>query len=622
VRLPLGEFTMNRISFLLASTVASVAVGAPHGELDGTFGTNGRVVLGWPFEETFGAAVVQQPLTGRLIVAGSTYVWETGRYDFLVVGLQPDGSPDPAFGQNGQALLDFGDGQQITTDVAVLNDGKILLAGWSGTTHVTASAIVNDHDLVLVRLNPDGSVDSTFGSGGRVTLDLGGANDYIADVAVLPDGKIVAAGGSNLDGDFDVVFARFDANGVLDTSFGGNPIAGATRVDLGGSEERTHSMVRQPDGKLIACGHSTRSSTDVVGTMFAVRLNEDGVIDETFGTEGVSLLTNDSLRESGRCLAMPGGKTLIAGTGGLTSNTDLLLALLNPAGGLDSSFGNAGVSTIDAGGLDSVRAVIRLADGSLAISGSTSPLASAAIDEYIRPTTMFLARVDATSGSLDADFGNGGITVLDFTTANYLLKSYGSGLVQQADGKLLTIGAVVSPGDWWDYNQIGVARVNTVGGGNAGVASFIDAYASVRESDGRVTLSVQRTGGTTGELSITYYTEALDAHAPGDFTATSGTLTWPSGDAMPKSIKVDVVNDSSLERPEVFHVVLTGPEGHVGFAKVLVGINDDDHTASQASGGGGGGAMDLRQLVALALILGMAWQRRRRLRFSRVRPRR
>ena len=100
-------------------------------------------------------------------------------------------------------------------------DGKIIVVG-------SASADETHFDFALARLNADGAVDSTFGSNGRVTVDLGGNNESISDLVPLQSGKFVVVGTTDAKGDQDAVFARFGANGALDATFGTGSIAGTT----------------------------------------------------------------------------------------------------------------------------------------------------------------------------------------------------------------------------------------------------------------------------------------------------------------------------------------------------------------------------------------------------------
>src|SRR5439155_8699659 len=132
----------------------------------------------------------------------------------------------------------------------------------------------------------DGSVDLTFGSGGRVVTDFGGDDTAFA-LAVQPDGKIVVAGVSTGGGTMDFALARYDSDGALDTTFGSG---GRVVTDLGGNggnggNDEAFALVVQPDGRLVAAGASTAAGS--LDFDFALaRYNTDGTLDATFGTAG------------------------------------------------------------------------------------------------------------------------------------------------------------------------------------------------------------------------------------------------------------------------------------------------------------------------------------------------
>src|SRR6266536_6168109 len=145
------------------------------------------------------------------------------------------GALDPSFGTGGQVTTDFG-GFDSAQAVAVQSDGKILAAGSSG-----------GGDFALARYNADGTLDSTFGSGGKLTTDFGGF-DVALGVALQADGKIVAVGGGGSGSDF--ALARYNADGSLDASFGSG---GMVTTDFGGFEAAT-AVAIQGDGKIVVTG--------------------------------------------------------------------------------------------------------------------------------------------------------------------------------------------------------------------------------------------------------------------------------------------------------------------------------------------------------------------------------
>ena len=161
------------LTLLMALPCASRAYGAPQGELDATFGKNGRTTIGLDFDITFGGAIAQQPADGKLVIAGSTLDGNSDWFDFIVARLNIDGSPDTSFGSGGTVLIDFVELRDFATDLAIQTDGRIVVAGYTETA-------AENFDFALTRLNQDGSIDSTFGIGGFVTPRPCGSKEYIS----------------------------------------------------------------------------------------------------------------------------------------------------------------------------------------------------------------------------------------------------------------------------------------------------------------------------------------------------------------------------------------------------------------------------------------------------------
>jgi len=593
---------LNPSSFIVAIVLvflASRALASPGGELDPTFGDHGRIIYQGA-DSTFSGTAYLQPTDGKLLFAG-THSRGMGGSDFAVLRVNSDGSADQAFGTLGIVIIELSNDANATK-VAVQPDGKILIAGSART----GSA---DQDFALARLNADGTLDSTFGKQGRVTLDLGGTDDILTDIELLENGQIVVVGKAVGDGIQSAAFARFEMDGSLDTSFGTGPIAGATIVPASNKGavgyDEPFIMTRQPDGKLVACGSYVRVSNgfDYFADMMAIRINTDGSLDVSFGTNGVSRTT------TGRggamsCVAMPDGHLLVGGQGGTRQAT---LVRLTPEGAMDPTFGAAGVAAFNVGVGASSDTIVLLGDGSVAVGGRTWPLENT--DE---PTDVFVARIDPDSGSLDSTFGDKGITIV---TSGYLGRSSVNwstslaSLVTQADRIFVT---VASSHD----GSLAVARVNPAGTGSQGFAGFVSTTATVDEDAGTVAVTVRRTGGSTGILSVDYTTSPNTATPPGDFTSVSGTLTWQSGDMDPKTITVPITKDATGEPTERFTVVLSNSTGGLAASVVSVDITDsqpaDSGAGNSASGGGGGGGLGFGALTALALISAMATYRRRR----------
>jgi uncharacterized delta-60 repeat protein len=230
----------------------AVAQFNPDGAVDGSFGVGGKSAADFGGEDS-AAAVALQP-DGKIVVAGSTKKGPAS-YDFAVARIKPNGYFDNSFGTGGKVTVDFG-GDDLAHAVALRPDGKIVVAGY--TTKGT-----NGRDFAVVRINRDGTIDSSFGAGGKTAADFGGDEIGYA-VALQADGKIVVAGdttkGTNFD---DFAVARINPNGLYDRSFGAG---GRMTVDFGGREGAA-AVVLQPGGKIVVGGYTTKGAT---GQDFAV----------------------------------------------------------------------------------------------------------------------------------------------------------------------------------------------------------------------------------------------------------------------------------------------------------------------------------------------------------------
>jgi uncharacterized delta-60 repeat protein len=159
------------------------------------------------------------------------------------------GALDTSFGVGGKVTTDFsGIGETDRANALVVQpDGKLVAAG--------TAAVQPSFDFALARYNPDGTLDTSFGVGGKVTTDFAGTGDTdeISALVLQLDGKLVAAGTAVVQPSFDFGLARYNPDGTLDTSFG---IGGKVTTDFSGIGEtdEANALVVQPDGKLVAAG--------------------------------------------------------------------------------------------------------------------------------------------------------------------------------------------------------------------------------------------------------------------------------------------------------------------------------------------------------------------------------
>jgi uncharacterized delta-60 repeat protein len=207
----------------------------PDGTLDASFGTSGTVTTDIATNNIDEARALVRQADGRLVAAGFA-VGPAGTFDFALARYNPDGTLDASFGTSGTVTTDIGGGDDFAHALAVQTDGKLIAAGVAPTQ--TGSS------FALARYNPDGTLDSSFGTGGTVTTDLTGvANALVVQV----DGKLVAAGAAG--NDFGL--ARYNPNGALDLSFG---TGGVVTTDFAGGSDSAFALAVQADGKLVAAG--------------------------------------------------------------------------------------------------------------------------------------------------------------------------------------------------------------------------------------------------------------------------------------------------------------------------------------------------------------------------------
>jgi uncharacterized delta-60 repeat protein len=244
------------------------------GILDSTFGANhdGKVITQWSgtFAETSGIAA--QP-DGKIILAGYAYNYATGNADAALTRYTVDGLLDPTFGaaQSGVVMLDFGRSDDRAQAVAVLPDGQILVGGYSNDNN-------GNSDFVLMRLSASGDVDTTFGGGSGVVLTDFGGIDQAKAMTLQPDGKIVLAGLTEIDGNQDFAIARFTSDGILDADFGPG---GKITTDMG-QDDSIGGVAIDADGGVIAVGSSIviqSGAADFALARYAIPVNLPPVAD-------------------------------------------------------------------------------------------------------------------------------------------------------------------------------------------------------------------------------------------------------------------------------------------------------------------------------------------------------
>jgi uncharacterized delta-60 repeat protein len=359
------------------------------GSLDQSFGTGGKVSTDFfGMEDEAQAVAIQQ--NGKIVVAGRAAIAAvTGGvldFDFALARYNSDGSLDPQFGAGGKVTTHFADGRNIGQALLLEPDGHIVVGG--GAPGVNGAS-----DFALARYNSSGVLDPSFGTGGKVTTDFVGDNDVAFALALQPDGKLIAAGeasgdksiiGTPLGADF--ALARYNANGSLDTTFGSG---GKVTTDFLGADDIASSVAFLSSGKIVAAG--TVSHLSLKSDIALAQYNSDGTLDSTFGTVGKALsdLASDDAAFSMK--VQPDGKLVTGGlTRPFGGQSDFEVARFNADGSLDATFGIGGRLSTDFLGLDDAAFAVGIqndgkivAAGAATISNGTHTITDFALARYI-----------------------------------------------------------------------------------------------------------------------------------------------------------------------------------------------------------------------------------------------
>lgn len=384
------------------------------GLLDSGWDGDGRVTTDFGVGNDRGATVVVQS-DGRVVVGGMAFNGLND--DFALARYNPNGSLDPTFGVNGLIRTNFGIGDDRILSLTLQQDGK-LVAGGKAFNGV-------NNDFALARYNTDGSLDTSFGAGGLVVVNLGTGigDDQISGLAVQADGKIVVAGATFNGVDSDFAVARFFSNGLLDVSFGGD---GVVTTNSGRGNDTAYCLVIQPDGRIVVVGSTINNGAEDFGIM---RYLTDGSADASFGTNGgVATAFGTGSDIAYKVALTSSDKIVVVGTTNNGVNFDFAVARYLSNGSLDTTFDSDGKRTLDfASGDDIAFGVAVLPSGQIVVAGSGF---NGAV------STFAVARLDA-SGSLDTSFASGGTILAQIGLSP---NAAGRAVAIQADGKIVVAG--------------------------------------------------------------------------------------------------------------------------------------------------------------------------------------
>jgi len=391
----------------------------------------------------------------------------------------------------------FGTGGKVTTDIGSGSDeGYGLVIQSDGKILMVGSSFNGtDSDFAVTRYEVDGDLDPTFGIGGKVVTDFSGQNDYARAIAIQTDGKIVVAGyTAGLDND-DFALARYTTTGGLDSGFG---TGGRVITDFGNEDNSAEALAIQQDGKIVIAGESSGPTSDDFGV---ARYNTNGTPDTSFSGDGLATTEFDGNKDEAHAVAIQiDGKIVAAGVANRDVSGDFALARYNTNGSPDTLFGTNGHLTTDfASGADEAYALAIQTDSMILVAGK----ATGAITNF----DFAMVRYDA-NGAPDALFGTGGKVTTDFGSGKDEVYS----MDLQDDGKIVLAGEATVAGD----ESFALARYTTGGilDGTFGTGGVVftdfsggqdDAYGLAIQPDDKIVAGGSATVSASSRFGISRY---------------------------------------------------------------------------------------------------------------------
>ncbi|HXA30818.1 MAG TPA: hypothetical protein VNV87_01065, partial [Acidimicrobiales bacterium] len=346
-----------------------------------------------------------------------------------VAGASP-GALDPSFGTGGLVTTTVTAGAtDVVNGVATQSDGKIVAAGYDQPSGGVQR-------FALARYNTDGTLDSSFGTGGKVTTTIAAANgngDAALAVAIQGNGKIVVGGyTSTISGGSateDMALVRYNADGTLDTSFG---TSGITTVVAGSNAftNQINALAIDSFGRIVVAGQYDNGW--VVG-----RFSTSGTLDTSFNSSGtqpgfqLAFPSAVTTTDNANAVAIQPGDQKVVVSGSANANADFGVGRLNTDGTLDTSFGTTGVVDTPVGGTQGTAYGVAVqGDGNIVAVGQSG---DNNVGDHL---DVALARYSG-AGVLDGTFGTGGIVSTPIGTNK---DAAGRAVSLQTDGQIVVGG--------------------------------------------------------------------------------------------------------------------------------------------------------------------------------------
>ena len=524
------------------------------GSLDLDFGANGVVITAINTDnETVSSMELQAD--GKIVVAGS---YNSGTYqDGIVIRYNSDGSLDTTFDSDGISIVQFSvNGNDAIEDIALDSDGKIVVVGYTSIGGV--------EDIAVARLNSDGSLDTTFDADGKITITIGFGDDRAYAVALQDTGEIVLSGAISFGTDTDAAIIRLNADGSIDTTFGGGIVAFDFPTN---SWDSGNDLEVDSDGNIVVAGTTSNGG---LSDSFVIRFTAAGTPDATFGSGGYVVISAGSPYEGINELAIQSdGKIIIAGDAYNGSDNDISIIRLNTDGSLDTSFSADGKVRSDlSGAADSIRALAIDVDGSIVVAGDAGG-------------DTFISRLTA-SGEFDTSFD--AVGHLDGTPS---FTEGGAAVILDGDVGVSDVELDALNGGLGNYAGASLTLVRDGGANGDDIFSFTAGngitYSSGYLIKNSKIIATFDTTSTPGELVITFTDANVQIPTSADVDNILRQILYSnSSDNPPATVKIDwTFSDGN-----------TGSQGGGGALTAngsttvtIIGVNDAPVLGSFAGGG-------------------------------------
>ncbi len=405
----------------------------------------------------------------------------------------------------------FGSDGKVITVFGTSNESANSIAIQSNGKIVVAGSSSNgtNNEFTVTRYNTDGSLDSSFDSDGKVTTTIGSNADAFS-VAIQSDGKIVLAGNAIIGGRDEIAVARYNTDGSLDSSFDSD---GKVTTTIGEADYAA-SVVVQSDGKIVVAGSS---ATGGDSNFALIRFNTDGSLDSSFDPAVTPIgSAND---EAYSVAIQSNGKIVVAGYSDNGAQRVFAVARYNTDGSLDSSFNSDGKVTTAIGSDDLAKSVAIQSDGKIVVAGSSS---NGSDNDFA------LIRYN-TDGSLDSSFASDGKVITVFGSSG----EFANSVALQSDGKIVVAGS----SDNGAQRVFAVARYSADGSLDSSfdsdgkvttaIGSGDFAFSVAIQSDGKIVVVGSSNNGSNDDFAILRYGQPA-ATAPGAPTIGSATALSPT----------------------------------------------------------------------------------------------